>query len=322
MKFLEKKKTKDWIKKTYFWIEAKLPYFVTLRTRPKRAAQFGLVADTLVSKSAIVIQGPILKTEDFTLETVKMYVQMFTGTRIIVSTWATEDAEYLKKIEALGAIVIPNPKPAVAGTQNMNMQIVSTRAGINKARELGAEFVLKTRTDQRVYNPNSLSFLYNTLLRFPVATNFKQKFRIVGASLNSFKYRTYGLSDMLLFGHIDDMETYWNAPLDDNGSVYANLKLKINEVYLATTFLSAVGRPVLWTLADSWAAFRDNFCVVDEQSLDMYWYKYSRMKEYRYRHYDALYNDQEMSFVEWFNIYSALENKKPVDAQKIISIIP
>src|SRR4029079_3453376 len=42
--------------------------------------------------------------------------------------------------------VVTRPPPSVAGVQNRNRQIVSTRAGIERAIELGAPSILKTRT--------------------------------------------------------------------------------------------------------------------------------------------------------------------------------
>jgi len=76
--------------------------------------------------------------------------------------------------------------------------------------------------------------------------------------------------------------------------------------------LEAAGRNPDWTLKDSWQAFADNFCVVDAGSLDLYWYKYERYKEYRHLSYGAITAERELGFLDWFNLYSNLANKQRI----------
>lgn len=54
-------------------------------------------------------------------------------------------------------------RPADPGSGNLNLQLTSTRAGTETARDLGAEYVLKARSDQRLYAPQSLPFLHSLL---------------------------------------------------------------------------------------------------------------------------------------------------------------
>ncbi len=275
-------------------------------------------------KMAIVIQGGLLLKDHFTFETVKLYKKLFFDTVLIVSTWEGEDVEELIAIEQAGAIVLKNKKPADFGQQNINLQLVSARNAVVKAREMSVEYVLKTRTDQRIYAPNAMEFLCNLVNAYPIAQGYKQKKRIVAVSLNSFKYRNYGVSDMNIFGAIDDVEKYWSAPLDDvknNAVGPASIPKQLCEVYIATEFLKSIGRKVEWTLEDSWNVWKDHFVVADKEALDLYWYKYGRMREYRYPQYDAIKNNQEMSFREWLNIYAA-DKKIVLPADKVKQILP
>lgn len=315
---------KKWLKKLFNLIERPLPFFFTFHLRPKKAEKIGIVADKLLSysKVAIVIQGPIVYDQDFTLETIKIYKKLFPQIIIILSTWDYEKKEYIEKIKKEINDVLLNKVPEEKGVQNINYQITSSISGTKRAKELGAEYVLKTRTDIRIYGKNSIEFLSNVLNGFSVKGDYGQNKRIIGMSLNSFKYRLYGLSDINLFGEINDMILYWSAALDKNGSAFKNMPVGLCEVYLATEFLKKVGRELKWTLEDSWQAFADNFCVIDENSLDVYWYKYARMKEHRYIRYNSERNDQEMTFLEWFNLYSNLQNKDKVDLNKIKKVIP
>ncbi|MFH1427829.1 MAG: WavE lipopolysaccharide synthesis family protein [Patescibacteria group bacterium] len=295
--------------------------FITFHTRPKQAANVGVWSDELINspKFAVVIQGPIMKEDDFTLETVKIYKKTFKKAIIILSTWENEreDDKYIKRINEENIEILFNKEPEYAGTAHMNYLITSSFAGIKKAKEMNVEYVLKTRTDQRICGINTMEFLYNLIRTFPVVNGYRQRERIVGVSLNTFKYRLYGLSEMTLFGNIEDMLLYWGVKPNQNSdinrwniTVRDLIKLKFTgETYLASEFLKKVGRDLKWTLQDSWQVFADHFCVVDQQNIDLYWHKYERQKEYRYLKYGRITNKQELAFREWFNLYSNIKNK-------------
>ena len=300
--------------------------FATYHSRPMNSSSVGTQSDKVADQKqlAIVIQGPITRENDFTLETVKIYKKHFSDAFIILSTWEDELPVIIKQFEELGVSVLLNKKPDYAGISNINFQIVSSRNGIRKAREFGAEYVLKTRTDQRIYAPNVADYLYNITEVFPVREGYSQKKRIVGMSLNTFKYRMYGLSDMLIYGHIDDMILYWDVSLDqrvfnaeeieESGSSLRKFAMwRICEVYLATEFLIKAGRKLGWSIEDSWEAFADHFCIIDKEQLDIFWMKPYRL-EYRWLSYTGMVKFQEITFREWLNIYSNLDSIKISEA--------
>ena len=317
---------KKFAAKLFDYIERYSSYFVSFHLRPKRADKITTWsdADLNLPKMAIVVQGGLLLKDHFTLETVKLYKKLFPNVLLIVSTWEGEDVEELIAMEQAGAIVLKNKKPADVGQQNINLQLVSSRNGVLKAQELGAIYVLKTRADQRMYAPNAMEFLFHMANAFPIASGFAQEKRIVAVSLNSFKYRNYGVSDMNIFGTTNDVLKYWSAPIDDvkNDAVGpSSIPKKLCEVYIATEFLKSVGRKIEWTLDDSWNMWKEHFVVADKESLDLYWYKYARMREYRYPQYDGIKNNQEMNFREWLNIYAA--DKKAIGSlEKVKQILP
>lgn len=315
---------KRWFKKLFDLIERPLPFFFTFHLRPKKADKIGVTADKLLHypKIAIVIQGPIVYDQDFTLETIKLYKKYFPKATIILSTWNYERVEYIQKIKEQDIEVLSNEPPQQKGSSNVNYQIVSSRNGIKLAKEKSVDYVLKTRTDQRIYNPNALEYFVNLTNNFVLTGDYKQNKRIIGCSLNTFKYRPYGLSDMNLFGQIDDLLTFWNVDLDDNGKMVGQMPTALSEVYFVVEYLKKIGRGITNGLQDSWQIFADHFCVVDQQDIDLYWYKYARMREYKYLRYDEMRNSQEMTFLEWFNIYTNLKNKAKVDLNKIEKVIP
>jgi len=296
--------------------------FTTYHSRPISSSSIGTQSDKVANQKqfAIVIQGQIIKENDFTLETVKIYKKHFSDALIILSTWEDEPLAIIKRFEGLGITILLNEKPDYTGTSNINLQIVSSRNGMRKARELGAEYALKTRTDQRIYAPNVADYLYNITEVFPVRGGYNQKKRIVGMSLNTFKYRMYGLSDMLIYGHIDDMMLYWDVSLDqrvftaeeaeESGSTLRKFAMwRVCEVYLTTEFLIKVGRTLGWSLKDSWEAFADHFCIVDKEQLDIFWAKPPRL-EYKWLSYTGMVKFQEITFREWLNIYNNLARKE------------
>lgn len=291
---------------SYLTYHLRPKYATSIQTQTKQTKHLPLLA--------IVMQGPIITIDDFTLNTFKLYKYNFPNTLLILSTWNDQPSSILHQFEHLGVQVVINSKPDYSGISNINLQIVSSKAGIERARNMGAEYALKTRTDQRMYAPNIAEFLYNTTQHFPVRGDFKkQQMRIVGCCLNTFKHRMYGLSDMFIYGHIEDMWLYWNVELDQRVftadeikeagvSLESFARWRACEVYLATEFLTKIGRDLNWTLEDSWAAFSDNFCVIDSSHLDLFWNKYSQ-REYRWLSYDSSIKFQELTFREWLNLY-------------------
>ncbi len=296
--------------------------FFTYHTRPKSADTMDLWPNLPKNfpSTAIVIQGPLLLENDFTLETVKLYKKIFPLAKIILSTWNGEDENTLVSIEKTGATIVRSPKPGYRGPFNINMQLVSSYAGILKARDMKAEYVLKTRTDQRLNAPNSLEFMLSLIETFPYTTPFnKQKKRLVASGLATLKYRPYGITDMNIFGHIDDMLVYWGAPLDERpqgtGKVTPTIrdfaKARICEIYLTTEFMKKLGRPILWTIRDSWDFFANHFIIADKESLDLYWRKYEHYIENRFTFYDHIRTDQDLTFREWLNMYTHRDRNVP-----------
>jgi len=235
--------------------------FVTIHGRPMYAKTIHTWSDPLKTafKTAIVLQGPLVADYNFTVETVRLYKKHFpTTTILIVSINTGSDPVMIATLKEAGAVVVESDKPAIAGLGNVNLQLVSTLAGIKRAKELGAQFVYKTRCDQRMYGVNINEFLLNLIEAFPVVPGFKQKNRIIASSFLTLKYVPYLITDMFQFGQIDDMIQYWSATHDTRTvldkplvTVQDVMDARMAESYLASEYLTAIGRPVTWTIEDS-----------------------------------------------------------------------
>jgi hypothetical protein len=291
--------------------------FVTHHTRPKFARDVGTWSDPVVAAEpfAVVMQGPVA-ADGFTLETLRTYARLMPHARRILSTWDDADPKLLDPIRGAGVEVVLSPKPPDPGTLNVNLQIVSAGAGVRRAVECGAEWVLKTRTDQRLYAPNVPEFLVSLARAFPVAPGFQQRYRVIGLGKGSQKFLPYCLSDQTVFGHAGDMLLFWTPhPRSDSHppgyrDVYRDIcRYHAPEAYLTSQFLRRLGRAIDWSLRDSWAAFADHFCVADVGTTDLFWPKYARASEYD-RRYDAIESNQELDFREWLILYTARANKQ------------
>ena len=178
-----------------------------------------------------------------------------------------------------------------------------------KAKELGVEYVYKTRTDQRINGINVSAYLRKLQDIFPVQSNY-MKSRLIGCSMTTLKYRPYGLGDMFMFGHIDDMLLYWDSKIDEREinneslidlSVLEYGKNRLAETYLCTNFLDRIGHDLSWTLKDTWHAYSSYFLVVDHMDLDLFWYKYNWREESRFNKES---NHKLLHFRDWILLSS------------------
>lgn len=284
--------------------------FYNLKNFPIKAKNYQLQSDAYTIPSlCIVIQGPIVKENDFTLETCKIYKKIFNNSEtIILSTWDTEDKKYLKNFESIGVKVLLSKAPDFAGRANLNYQILSTMKGLEEGEKLGCEYAIKTRTDQRFYSTNLSRDLFNLLKIYPPSPNYNMHSRLVALSFNSFKYRYYGISDMFLFGNTQDMLKYWNSPLDTKKyEEYKTIKQKdlwqqyCSETYIASHFLKNIGVTPEYTLKHTWKIYKDLFIFIDKEILDMYWPKYTNLdSRWRLFRPNML---EEMHHSDWLNLY-------------------
>jgi WavE lipopolysaccharide synthesis len=237
-------------------------------------------------REAIVVQGPVLPYT--TAYVVRAMSARHPDAAIVLSTWDDTPEEALDAVRPWTDDVVTSPRPAVAGIQNRNLQIVSTRAGIARAVERGAHTILKTRTDLAVLQPEIFAQArwWTDRLGNDAARRVGQRGRLVVPTSYTRKYMLYHPSDLVMLGHGDDLARYWDAPLDPRaGSLLAaewldrpladvNLAGNPTESYLGLAFCRALGRPVLGTVDDSWAFYRDSFAVVDHAWFDLLWLKH------------------------------------------------
>ena len=274
------------------------------------------------SKIAIIIQGPIVDNSNFTTETIKFYLHNYPYIPIIISTWEG-DAEKLKDIfkkEINRKIyLILNKIPNYSGYKNINLQAVSTKNAINFAKKLKCRYVLKTRSDVRLYSENFDIYLLNLIkfYKLDYKTNKKQKERIISTSF-TLRYRLYAVSDLVMFGNTNDLSNYFNVLTNKkieekfykfvnnfnlNEKNYFIQKEFCPEIYFFSEFFKKINKKLSWTSNDYIRKISENFIIIDNNSLSIYWKKSNKLDNYFSNQATPKKNSLEFCFSDWFNLF-------------------
>ena len=223
-------------------------------------------------QTAIIIQGPVVYKQNFTLDTVKLYHHNFPNVRIILSVWEDEtEIREWKDLELYNAEVVYVKKPLIRGYQNINLQLATSYYGLLRAKELGYKYSFKTRTDMRFYSPEMVALMYTYMKGFPLRNTSIQKERLV-IFPPRYDY-FYFISDFFMFGNVDDMLHYW----DVNRGFGDEHIGESAETMLGIRYANFIGKRVencLENLAEYHSVLIDYFAVVEDKMLDYVWYKY------------------------------------------------
>ncbi len=120
---------------------------------------------------------------------------------------------------------------------------------------------------------------------------------------------------MMMFGHIDDMLTYWSAPLSNASEPMNGIKVLGDllsdctpEVYLCESYLRCSSHPCERTLHNWWKVLARSFLVVDRSSLGFFWPKYLYGADHCEYSNDECRNLALCTLRDWINI--AVLNKQ------------
>lgn len=137
---------------------------------------------------AIVIQGPINEMEyDFIKDA-------WGSNHLIISTWDGNTTKF-----KFGDTILYNKMPVWRGVQNLNLQKISTQAGLMKAQSMGYNYALKIRND--MYPTNSQALLN--------CMNWDK--------LNLFAWHNHRdgyITDYIIGGYINDINHLYNVDID------------------------------------------------------------------------------------------------------------
>ena len=200
----------------------------------------------------------------------------------------------------------------------MNFQIVSAREGVRAAVRSGCEFILKQRSDQRIYRCHPDIFLWS-LSRSVPTSNLAIKSRMVINDVYTRVFWPLHPTDHISFGHAADMIDYWDCPIaaDQSGAwpgwhdpAAAILDLLRDgwnvESRLFANFLKKRGIEREFTLDEWWRLIAEMFVIVDNATLDLFWPKYDFYTERRFVDAYDLHPQQLLSFGDWLLLKSGI----------------
>lgn len=318
--------------------ESNTECYASYRLRPKRVEDMALAEEEneIDAQVGIVMQGPLFVGDHFELETVRIYRRLFPSAKIIISTWEGENENEIKLLRAEpNCCVIQSTLPPEPGILHRNYQCASALAGIKKAKELGCKYAAKTRGDIRIYEKGALRFMVHLIDNFPCRGNeFKQNKRLIAYDVatpeTSLLYYPYWITDIFMFGDIDDMEFYWNSDPVGRSDMQKKQVDKLirtknytwkkraleklhNEIYIAMNYLQRrTGKSPEYTVKKYWEILDNYFIIISKSLLDIYFYKHEYWRYNEALDYGTYFrgDSQEelatynFNLVSWFNLYN------------------
>lgn len=167
----------------------------------------------------VILQGPMDKHENFTLNTVEMLRHVYPNIKIVLSTWFGEVNEREKeRLTEISVVLLENQSCAAEDfgkgrkIGHLNNQLLSSLEGINELTNSEVDYVLKMRTDVRLYKYDFIPYFLNVMSVFP-CENFVQKKRLINVALsNTLASVPFHMSDFIWFGTIEDMKKLYSIP--------------------------------------------------------------------------------------------------------------
>ena len=152
--------------------------------------------------------------------------------------------------------------------------------------------MLKTRSDIRLYSKNFDKYLINLIKFYKLKYKLKkQKERIISTSY-TLRYRLYSVSDLVMFGNTNDLYNYFNVLTDIKieekfYNFVNNLNFKDKnyfvqkefcpEIYFFSEFFKKLNKKISWTSNDYIKKLSENFIIIDNNSLSVYWKKSNKI---------------------------------------------
>jgi len=159
-------------------------------------------------KQGIIIQGPT----EYYKELADYYSQF---ENVVWATWNDESVVRLDYIKSKGIEIILLDKPKFPGYINVNMQLASSYAGVNRLFELGIDEALKVRSDTIVTNLDKLlPRLQGRKLAFMATCKVGVRKDIAYDLIYYHDSHDYP-ADNVIYGKIDDLQDMFNFQIEE-----------------------------------------------------------------------------------------------------------
>lgn len=192
--------------------------FLTVIRNPIKVSDLELKQIEGFKDVGVLFQGPIDKNNDFTVETIKLIRLIYPDIQISLSTWkGSLSEESVKQLENFNCLVIQSDSFPAAdkGTNKkksyLKNQLYSTQVGVSVLKQNGCKYILKIRTDIRIYKRDFIPYFINILKTYR-NNNIRLTNRLicVGFSNNLINV-PFHMSDFIWFGFVDDIEKFYRT---------------------------------------------------------------------------------------------------------------
>jgi FkbM family methyltransferase len=202
--------------------QLKIPFNIKIDTVPRSLTESATeIVENNDNTMDIVLQGPY--TED-TAEVINTYLNLPFVKNIILSCWEGDVVVSSKISNTNRVFICYNKKPSSPGTDNRNMQIVSSREGL---KSVTTKYAAKMRTDQ-CYDVQSMNNMYDFFMR-----GDKEKIYVAGMYPNlQFHPR-----DHIFWGSTEKLRTLFDCPLEING-LGDRIKLTKDQLWKYTPYFT------------------------------------------------------------------------------------
>ena len=156
--------------------------------------------------ATVVIQGPF---KEYSNKVVKSFLNAPFIQEVIVSCWDEDNTDSLSSIEDSRIKLVKTQKPSNPGTDNRNLQIVSSIEGIKRST---SKVTIKSRSDQ-VYTDESLVLMDQYYKQTKVAGD--KRIFVSGIYANLL----YHPCDHIFWGETADLIHLFDIPLETNGLI-------------------------------------------------------------------------------------------------------
>jgi hypothetical protein len=311
-------------------------YSLSYSIRPQDMCKRNAYSFDVCHKLGIVIQGPIRIEDHFTLNAVRYYRSNYKNVLVIVSTWKNEADKEINEIEKAGAVVVLTEKPSNKGVLNVNLQLASSKAGIEKAKMLGAEYIAKTRSDQLISKINAFQMMIGMLNNFPSFSK-NQSNRIIVTSMNYGNlFFPFFMSDFFYFGKTSDIEKLMSIPADNRIPFEMEPKQTRKsysekeyppEIFILKSYLKSIGEPTDVTVKDYWQDMKNCFICCDWKMLGLIWPKNHYDEQSNLFNGDYFLDDEKatnkasnLDFATWFSLYTNEIKYNPIYEKEIDTV--
>jgi hypothetical protein len=231
----------------------------------------------------IIIHGPVIRANAFTLVTIGLYRHFYPNIDIILSVWS-DDKKYLnKKLLDEKVKIIYNEKPKFSGLLNLNYQIVKIKSALGLV-ETGR--VLITRSDMRFNNIRTIKLLESYLGAYKSPKHELINERIITVNILSRKFIPFSISEMFQYGEKADLARYWDIDLLEKKITREDYFQKVKNIHdysdfynpemtLMQNYLSKSKLDDTYSITNYYGQLRDYFIILDIDDIDLFWYKYS-----------------------------------------------